>query len=68
MWGELWRAAIVGAVIVGAGSAPAFAADGSYVPNTPDESGLNGSVVQSLCVHALLTTEVVCERAVLGYK
>lgn len=50
MWGNLWRAAIVGAVIVGAGSAPAFAADGSYVPNTPDESGLNGSVVQSLCV------------------
>lgn len=50
MWGKVWRAAIAAAVITGAGSTAAFAADGSYVPDTPDESGVNGSVVQSLCV------------------
>lgn len=49
MWGKLWRATIVGAVIAGAGAAPAFAADGSYVPSTPGGSGLDGSVVQSQC-------------------
>lgn len=50
MWGNIWRATIVVAVIAGAGSTPAFAADGSYVPSSPPDGGLDGSVVQALCV------------------
>ncbi|WP_413354946.1 LPXTG cell wall anchor domain-containing protein [Microbacterium sp. 1P06AB] len=50
MWGNIWRAAIAVAVIAGAGSTSAYAADGSYVPSSPPEDGLAGSVVQALCV------------------
>ena len=49
MWGSIWRAAIVVAVVAG-GAAPAAADEGSYVPKTPREPGLDGSTVQSLCV------------------
>lgn len=51
MWGNIWRAATVVAVIAGAGSTSAYAADGSYVPSSPPEDGLDGSVVQALCVN-----------------
>jgi len=51
MWGNIWRATIVVAVVAGAGSTPAFASEGSYVPETPEESGLAGSVAQSMCIN-----------------
>ena len=50
MWGNVWRATIVVAVISSAGVTPALAADGSYVPDTPPGGGLGGSVVQSMCI------------------
>ena len=50
MWGIIWRATIVVAVIAEAGSTSAFAADGSYVPKPPTGSGIDGSTAQSLCI------------------
>ncbi|AZS42798.1 LPXTG cell wall anchor domain-containing protein [Microbacterium oleivorans] len=61
MWGNIWRATIVVAVVAGAGATPAFAADGTYVPNTP-EPGLGGSVVQSLCVRQAPSIDYSIDR------
>lgn len=50
MWGNVWRAAIVGAVLAGAVAGPALADDGDYLPDTPREPGLGGSSVAAVCV------------------
>lgn len=50
MWGNVWRAAMVGAVLAGAVAGPALADDGDYLPDTPREPGLDGSSVAAVCV------------------
>ncbi|MFJ6678314.1 LPXTG cell wall anchor domain-containing protein [Microbacterium sp. NPDC091382] len=49
------------AVAAGAGSTPAFASEGTYVPSTP-EPGLGGLVVQSSCIHEAPSIEYSIDR------